>query len=108
MYQYECSSPVLAPVGCLQYFLSVTGVVESFNYKVGVYQYECSSPVLALVGCLQYFLSVTGVVESFNYKVGVSVKLPQPRGAKLKKGVGRDRSSCLAYLDMEVLVLCRA
>jgi hypothetical protein len=36
VYQYECSSPVLAPVGCLQYFLSVTGVVESFNYKVGV------------------------------------------------------------------------
>ena len=33
VYQYECSSPVLAPVGCLQYFHAVTGVVESFNYK---------------------------------------------------------------------------
>ena len=33
VYQYECSSPVLAPVGCLQYFRSVTGVVQSFNYK---------------------------------------------------------------------------
>jgi hypothetical protein len=33
VFQYECTSPVLAPVGCLQYFLSVTAVVQSFNYQ---------------------------------------------------------------------------
>ena len=31
--QYECTSPVLAPVGCLQYYMAASGIVESFNYK---------------------------------------------------------------------------
>jgi len=33
--QIECSSSRLAPPGCLQYFTSDTGTVESFNYNSG-------------------------------------------------------------------------
>ena len=32
IYQYECTSPVLAPVGCLQYYNGASGMVQSFNY----------------------------------------------------------------------------
>ena len=32
IYQYECTSPVLAPVGCLQHFMGASGMVMSFNY----------------------------------------------------------------------------
>ena len=32
MLQYECTSPVLAPVGCLQYYNGASGLVQSFNY----------------------------------------------------------------------------
>ena len=32
IYQYECTSPVLAPVGCLQHFTGASGMVTSFNY----------------------------------------------------------------------------
>ena len=30
--QYECTSPVLAPVGCLQHYTGASGMVQSFNY----------------------------------------------------------------------------
>jgi len=33
--QIECSSSRLAPSGCLQYFTSETGEIESFNYQSG-------------------------------------------------------------------------
>jgi len=33
--QIECSSSRLAPTGCLQYFTSETGTIESFNYQSG-------------------------------------------------------------------------
>ena len=36
IYQYECTSPVLAPVGCLQYYIGASGEVKSFNYKEDV------------------------------------------------------------------------
>ena len=32
LFQYECTSPVLAPVGCLQYYNGASGMVQSFNY----------------------------------------------------------------------------
>lgn len=31
--QYECDSPVLAPEGCLQYYMGIAGNVSSFNWK---------------------------------------------------------------------------
>ena len=34
IYQYECVSPVLAPVGCLQYYFGASGIVQRFNYKL--------------------------------------------------------------------------
>lgn len=33
--QIECSSSRLAPTGCLQYFTSETGTIESFNFQAG-------------------------------------------------------------------------
>ena len=36
IYQYECSSPDLAPSGCLQYFTAASGQFQSFNYKTDV------------------------------------------------------------------------
>ena len=36
IYQYECSSPNLAPSGCLQYFTQASGQFTSFNYKTTV------------------------------------------------------------------------
>ena len=32
--QYSCSSPALAPEGCLQYFTGISGNVSSFNWKL--------------------------------------------------------------------------
>jgi hypothetical protein len=62
VYQYECGSPVLAPVGCLQYFRAVTDVVQSFNYKE-----DLSS---AVVGG-----SLTGVNHLANMEYSACVRM---------------------------------
>ncbi len=36
IYQYECTSPVRAPSGCLQYYTQASGQFKSFNYKPDV------------------------------------------------------------------------
>ena len=33
VYQYECTSPVLAPVGCLQHFTGASGMVRTIERK---------------------------------------------------------------------------
>ena len=63
VYQYECTSPVLAPVGCLQYFRTVTDVVQSFNYKEDV-----SSAVVAGG-------SITGVNHLANMDYSACVRM---------------------------------
>ena len=36
IYQYECSSPNLAPSGCLQYYTAASGQFQSFNYRTDI------------------------------------------------------------------------
>ena len=38
IYQYECSSPNLAPSGCLQYYTAASGQFSSFNYQTEITQ----------------------------------------------------------------------
>ena len=44
IYQYECSSPNLAPSGCLQYFTAASGQFQSFNYKTDVRESQGDGP----------------------------------------------------------------
>ena len=49
MLQYECTSPVLAPVGCLQYYNGASGLVQSFNYmQAGTCCQKCG---VILISC---------------------------------------------------------
>lgn len=44
IYQYECSSPNLAPSGCLQYFTAASGQFQSFNYKPDIRDTQGDGP----------------------------------------------------------------
>jgi hypothetical protein len=44
IFQYECSSPNLAPSGCLQYFTAASGQFQSFNYKPDIREIQGDGP----------------------------------------------------------------
>ena len=44
IYQYECSSPNLAPSGCLQYFTAASGQFQSFNYRPNIRETQGDGP----------------------------------------------------------------
>ena len=44
IYQYECTSPNLAPSGCLQYYTAASGEFQSFNYHPEIAQGQGDGP----------------------------------------------------------------
>ncbi len=89
VYQFECSSRMLAPVGCLQYYTGASGDFKSFNYRSEISNTNPNGP---------------NHLANLNYAVCIRVsngycgiKYSQSQGDPYSFTVSEDASGTLAF-----------